>query len=186
VRPARTGTFWVKTALVAAAVVGAAGAVAAGQGPLRRYFSPDGPRAEEEIAPPPASPSNVALLPSPQSIEPPASPIPSSSAAPQGAAHGQIRPDTLAHETMMLEEARRRMAAEPLRALRMLNLHQRRYPKGELTAERMFLRVDALARLGRTDEAYAVLDALKRRFPDSAYARLAPSLITAAPPAAKP
>jgi hypothetical protein len=94
-------------------------------------------------------------------------------------------PDTLAGEESILEQARQSVASAPGRALTLLGSHQRRYPNGELTAERLFLRVDALTRLGRTADARRDADTLIRRFPASAYARLAPGLLTSAAPTAK-
>jgi outer membrane protein assembly factor BamD (BamD/ComL family) len=61
-------------------------------------------------------------------------------------------------------------------------LHQRRFPSGELTAERLFLRADAYRRLGRTTDAHREADALVKSFPSSAYARLVADVVD--PPAA--
>jgi hypothetical protein len=63
-----------------------------------------------------------------------------------------------------------------------LAAHQRRFPAGELTAERLFLRTDALRRLGRTGDAKRQADALVKLFPNSAYARLVPDLLAAPAP----
>ena len=73
--------------------------------------------------------------------------------------------------------ARRAIGNAPQRALRLLNLHQRRFPSGELTAERLFLRADAYQRLGRTADAHREADALVRSFPQSTYARLVADLV---------
>lgn len=102
-------------------------------------------------------------------------------AAPSSPRRATPSTDTLAQEETILEGARRALATSPARALRLLSLHQRRFPAGELTAERLFLRADALRRLGRTAEARRQADALVKRFPTSAYARLVPALVASDP-----
>jgi TolA-binding protein len=85
----------------------------------------------------------------------------------------------LAEEEAILEEARKTLAQDPARALTLLRRHQSRFPSGELTAERMYLSVDCLSRLGKREAAKHEADALIERYPNSAYARRAPLLITA-------
>jgi Tfp pilus assembly protein PilF len=87
--------------------------------------------------------------------------------------------DRLAEEEAILEEARKTLAQDPARALTLLRRHQSRFAHGELTAERMYLSVDCLLRLGKRDAAKREADALVERYPNSAYARRAPLLFSA-------
>jgi hypothetical protein len=100
---------------------------------------------------------------------------------PAGAAHtASAEPrDRLAEEEAILEEARKTLAQDPARALTLLRRHQSRFPNGELTAERMYLSVDCWSRLGKREAAKREADALIERYPNSAYARRAPLLLTA-------
>ena len=86
--------------------------------------------------------------------------------------------DRLAEEEAILEEARKTLARDPTRALTLLRRHQSRFPNGERTAERMYLSVDCLGRLGKQGAAKREADALVERYPNSAYARRAPLLLT--------
>lgn len=79
--------------------------------------------------------------------------------------------DTLASEARMLEEARRVLVTSPARAVALLELHRKRFPNGQLTPERLYLTVDALARSGNSALARKHAQALIRGYPRSAYAR---------------
>jgi hypothetical protein len=78
--------------------------------------------------------------------------------------------DSLADEEALLEQARRLAGASPSQAFALLQQHQRRFPAGQLAAERMFLSVDVLTRLGNPAGARKQADALIRAFPNSVYA----------------
>jgi hypothetical protein len=77
--------------------------------------------------------------------------------------------DPLAREQQMLERARSVVDRDPGAALAQLALYARRFPNGQLAAEKDLLRVTALERLGRHAEARAVGDALIARSPHSIY-----------------
>jgi hypothetical protein len=129
----------------------------------------------------PAAAANPALPTEPAPVE--ATPPPSRPAvASPSRRAASSNTDTLAEEESILEDARRALITSPARALRFLAAHQRRFPAGELTAERLFLRTDALRRLGRTGDAKRQADALVKLFPNSAYARLVPDLLAAPAP----
>ncbi|HKU38563.1 MAG TPA: hypothetical protein VJR89_10465, partial [Polyangiales bacterium] len=51
------------------------------------------------------------------------------------------------------EAIRRRVPSQPARALRELAQHAQRFPQGALGPERELLRIEALQRAGRTDDA---------------------------------
>jgi hypothetical protein len=74
----------------------------------------------------------------------------------------------LAEEQRLLDEARDAMArGEPERALDATAQHAARFARGRLTEERFAIRIRALARLGRRDEAEALLTAMRNRYPHS-------------------
>jgi hypothetical protein len=78
--------------------------------------------------------------------------------------------DTLAEEEALLEQARRALTTSPRAAITLLQQHQQRFPTGQLTAERLFLSVDALRRAGDRAAAERQTQALLKRFPSSVYA----------------
>lgn len=113
------------------------------------------PNRQPEPLPVPAAPEGVSP------VEPPASAVVSSK---------PVARDTLAEEEALLEQARRALASSPGAALALLRRHQQRFPAGQLTAERMFLSVDALRRAGDRAGAERQTQALLKRFPSSVYA----------------
>lgn len=120
-----------------------------------------------EVAPPSAS-----VRPALRQRPGPASPSPVS--APQ-AAEPTVQPDSddaqvnptpslpvtpsasgassLSVESTLLEQARREMRVAPAVALQIAGEHARRFPRGQLAAERSLIQVEALHRLGRDAEA---------------------------------
>jgi hypothetical protein len=78
--------------------------------------------------------------------------------------------DTLAEEELLLESARRAAASSPAAAWAFLQQHQRKFPNGQLSAERAFLSVDVLRRLGKHAAADREAERLIARFPNSTYA----------------
>jgi hypothetical protein len=77
----------------------------------------------------------------------------------------------IADEARLLEQARGALANNPARALEIANRHQELHPTGQLSAEREFIVVDALLRLGRRDEAERRAAPSLARNPESLYAR---------------
>ncbi|HEY5955120.1 MAG TPA: hypothetical protein VIV60_01155 [Polyangiaceae bacterium] len=59
----------------------------------------------------------------------------------------------IAAEADLLERARSLLGESPTRALMLTVEHQERFPRGQMSAERELLAIDALLRLGRTGEA---------------------------------
>lgn len=141
----------------------------------------------------PALPPTASLPPSALPVEPaplasdapsgeatppaPSSPPRSSAAGPgirhapssQPTASATPAPDPIVREHEILARARRSLDSNPSGTLEAVAEHQRRFPNGTLSSEREFLRVVALARLGRTSEARAARDAFVARWPSSAY-----------------
>jgi hypothetical protein len=67
----------------------------------------------------------------------------------------------------LIEKARGSLDANPAVALAGIDEHARRFPRGQLAPEREYLRVRALRRLGRVDEAKARARAYLVTFPSS-------------------
>jgi hypothetical protein len=78
--------------------------------------------------------------------------------------------DPLVRESELVQAAMRALASDPSNALRLADRHAREFPNGQLVAERAYVRVRALARLGRTDEAVREAVALIDAHPESEYA----------------
>lgn len=115
-------------------------------------------------------------LPSP----PPRAPAPPTvfAAAPIDAVHGVRHPtrithvegDTLTRELSLVQGAMRALATDPAEALRLADAHAHDFADGQLAAEREYVRVRALARLGRSDDARVEAHALIETHPTSIYA----------------
>lgn len=77
----------------------------------------------------------------------------------------------VAEEARMLELARAALVSRPAEALAIADEHAVRFPRGQLGAEREFIAIDALLRLGRKVEAARRAEPRLRQAPDSLYAR---------------
>ena len=162
--------LWLKGALVIGAI-GIAGAVVWALRPAPAEPPPVVVNPPALVTPPVQPPVSS------DSATAPVQPAPPSDApradAPSSAPGTRTKPsprDNLAEEEALLEQARRLAASSPGQALTLLQQYQRRFPAGQLTAERMFLSVDVLTRLGKTSAARKQADALMRAFPSSVYA----------------
>lgn len=94
----------------------------------------------------------------PAALEVPAPPEPERSATspappPPLAAPSASGAGSLSAESALLEEARREMRLAPSGALQTAAEHARRFPRGQLAAERTLIQIEALHRLGRDAEA---------------------------------
>lgn len=170
--------LWLEATLVAVAMLGAAAAL------WQRDWGPEGEPVPDAV-PVPTRPISVPPVSMP-SFEPhaPEPPVPEVVPPPQrqaraASASSSVEPrDKLAEEEALLEEARSLLGASPARALGLLRSHQARFAGGQLVAERMYLKVDCLRRLGRKVEAQREAAGLTARYPSSAYARRAPLLLS--------
>jgi hypothetical protein len=77
--------------------------------------------------------------------------------------------DALAVEAKLLNQAHDAMATDPRKALSIASEHAKRYPHGQLAAERELILVQALVKLGRAREAEARGRALRKNTPNSIY-----------------
>jgi hypothetical protein len=92
-------------------------------------------------------------------------PSPSINARPSDAAHPR---STLSEEVLLLSRAETDLHAGRFEsALRSLDEHERRFPRGALEPERTSARAQALCALGRNAEAQASLEQLARTAPNS-------------------
>jgi hypothetical protein len=78
--------------------------------------------------------------------------------------------DFLAVETRLVERARASLVNDPALALRLGQEYAERFPRGQLRSANQCLIVEALQRLGRTDEARARAGALVDEEPQGLYA----------------
>lgn len=157
---------WSKMHLVAG--VGA-GLVAIGAA----YFAVQSP-AEPSAAPvkPPATaplPARVSPAPindaTPDNSTEAGRPEPETTGSPS---HKQVAADPLAEEVAILSKATSALrAGRPAEGLRLLNEHQRKFPKGRLAEERRSARIQALCALGKRTEAEAELARLAKSSPRS-------------------
>ena len=125
------------------------------------------PAAMNSAAPAPLEP---APAPSPETEAPAeAKPAPASAARATPAEAPSASEDALAGEAKLLNQAHAAMATAPQQALAIAGEHAKRYPRGQLAAERELILVQALVKLGRTREAEARGRALRKSTPSSIY-----------------
>lgn len=127
--------------------------------------APNGARVPESTAARP--PLEVAVSPAP--------PLPSTGDAPPKkptAGVKPVSPDPLHDEVVRLDEARAKLArGDAAGALVSLDQHDREFPRGLLGAEADVLRVEALVKAGRRDEAHARGERLLEREPNGPHAK---------------
>jgi hypothetical protein len=95
--------------------------------------------------------------------------VPHAEAPEKRAPAASSRPaDSLAEEVAILSQASAELhAGRPAAALKKLEEHRRKFPRGALGQERTSARIQALCALGRTKEAQAELARLARASPNS-------------------
>lgn len=127
--------------------------------------APSGARAPENT--PTAPPLEVAVSPAPS--------LPSADDTPPKkptAGVKPVSPDPLHDEVRCLDEARAKLArGDAAGALVSLDKHDREFPRGLLGAEADMLRVEALVKAGRGDEARARGERLLAREPNGPHAK---------------
>lgn len=151
------GWLFVKSAAAALGVVLGTGAIAIATGvvdwsppaePREAVVSPAAPPAPRAV-PSSAVASPVAVPPAPAPEPVRVAPTASFSlASPSASGAG-----SLSVEAALLERARRELRAAPAAALAVASEHAQRFPRGQLSAERTLIQIDALHRLGRDGEA---------------------------------
>jgi len=132
----------------------------------------------EGVAPPPAptvqnsAASPTAFIPPPIPMPPPLS---SEAAAPSAVSSEPThRPPVVAkiipgpNEASLIDMARAAVAQNPARALSLVARHRQLFPSGLLTPERNVIEIEALQRLGRSEEAERSAKQFEKEHPDSA------------------
>jgi hypothetical protein len=122
------------------------------------------PPAADATATSPAPDSGAVAAPTPAIEAPSSAPSSAAGARPNGAA---ARPAE--SEAELLERARRALASNPAQALALTEQDRTRFPAGVLAQEREVIAIEALKRLGRSDEAARRTADFARRYPGSAY-----------------
>jgi hypothetical protein len=132
-------------------------------------------RSEPPPAPTLQAPSpSVAPLAAPAASEAPVrEPSPATSpTAPASAKPAPAPPvSRSANEAALLERARRALASDPNLALSLARRHEKEFPSGNLRQEREVIAIEALRRLGRSNEATRRADDFQHQFPNSAHGR---------------
>lgn len=77
--------------------------------------------------------------------------------------------DALAGEAKLLNQAHAAMTSDPRQAYAFASAHAKRYPRGQLAAERELIMVQALVKLGRVREAETRARALRKSAPSRIY-----------------
>jgi hypothetical protein len=132
---------------------------------------PPAPAAPPRAAAPRHAPSRSGIPRGQRVAAPPAG-------APEVRAQADETPaDSLAREAALIETARSRVHAHPADALKVLEIHRREFPAGQLGAEREFLAVSALVQLGRGAEAEVRGQRLVSQYPGTTYAQRIPALL---------
>lgn len=132
--------------------------------------------------PPPAAPAPVAAPAAPAKTHaapaPAAKPVAEDTAQPPAKSAANPKPAPVkagesAHkaapsEASLLQSAQAALETDPHRALALVAEHRRLYPHGALSQEREVIEIEALTRLGRTQQARQKAKDFKQRYPDSA------------------
>lgn len=139
---------------------------------------PTGPTVEKTPTEETAPIVSVDALPSPAPV-PNAPASRTASAARPSAPHSSSSPSPAStngrplaaagDEFALIRSAQSALASDPVRALAIVDEHARTYASGELVQERELTAVEALAHLGRKDEAKKRAQALVARFPRTPY-----------------
>jgi hypothetical protein len=146
-----------------------------------RAFAPTGaapplaPVASVPQSPPPVA-SDVPEGPAPPAAAAPSVPVIEPSVAPSSgskvsAPPPRSRATSGVSEVELLERARRALGSDPRRALSLTQEHRARFPQGVLGQEREVIAIEALRRLGRSEEAERRAGSFEQRYPDSAHRR---------------
>ena len=157
------GWLFVKSAAAALGVVLGTGAIAIATGVVD-WSPPQEPQPVDAVVAPAAAKSprvastsasapavEVAPEPEPVPAPEPVKAAPAASfalASPSASGAG-----SLSVEAAILERARRELRAAPAVALSVATEHAQRFPRGQLSAERTLIQIEALHRLGRDGEA---------------------------------
>jgi hypothetical protein len=122
----------------------------------------------------PATPSDAPRLSVPHKTKEVDTQVATEAATPQSTAINSVAAfddPTIAEEAALLESARAVLVTNPAQALALAQQHQHLHPSGQLYAEREFIAVAALLRLGRRQEAWQRAEPRLKQAPDSLYSK---------------
>jgi hypothetical protein len=110
---------------------------------------------------------------------PPEAPAPVASAAPSPVvtAAPKASVDTLAEENALIDPVRAKVESDPAAVLGATDAHKKKFPAGQLAADREYLAIRALKKLGREADAKSRGEAFLTRFPNSPYGMYVRKLI---------
>ena len=120
----------------------------------------------------PAMPEEPAIeiLPD-EPVQPPEPAVAAKPVESKRRAKASAEPSTFGDEFTLIKQAQRDLGSGRAdAALAALAEHERRFPKGSMTEDRLALRALALCKAGRRDEGQRAAKLLERRFPRSLYA----------------
>jgi hypothetical protein len=120
---------------------------------------------------PAASPAAPVVANQPPSVEAPAEAAPAPVTAEPTKLPDKPTPPAAPSEAELLEQARAALKSDPARALAKANETASRYPRGVLVQEREVIAIQALRKLGRSDDADRRAAAFSKAFPGSAFQR---------------
>jgi hypothetical protein len=142
----------------------------------------------ESVDSPPNVDETEPVEPEPSATAEPVAPRPYGTLAPtaKGPSATGSEP-SLAAEVKALDRAREAMKSDdPAGALKQLEAYQRKYSAGTLGQEAAVLRIEALAKAGKTARARAAAAAFLAQYPASPYAQRVRSVAAKAPKGSKP
>jgi hypothetical protein len=139
-------------------------------------------RANRPPVPARVSPQHSAAVaaPAPGELEPSAAPLGNVQASPavdsrpnrgRAPSVSSGERDSKPSEAALLEQARHALRSDPARALSLTEQHQLRFPNGALKQEREVIAIEALRRLGRSDQSSERARLFQNQYPDSAHRR---------------
>ncbi len=157
----------VGAALLAAGLVGGGALWYASRGHTPPPAPPASPVAASAPAAHPANKAKSAVDDKAQALPESASAVPAKPSAAAKTTDSTHKPAP--SEASLLQAAQSALKTDPHRALALVDEHRRLYPNGALAQEREVIAIEALSRLGRTEQAREKAKDFKQRYPDSAH-----------------
>jgi hypothetical protein len=152
-----------KIGAAALVTIGVAAGGYAGIGAIRPSPPRTVERMEAKVAPPPLASTVAQLAPALVAPAPGPAPLPSPSAG------RSVRVPDGDSEVTLLDAAEAALGSDPGAALSLANRHTARFPYGMLSQEREVIAIEALWRLGRSDEARRRARRFFQDYPRSAH-----------------
>ncbi|HLV22252.1 MAG TPA: hypothetical protein VKZ49_15270 [Polyangiaceae bacterium] len=132
------------------------------------------------MAPAPVPPAEPAVSPEPAlapEVAPEVAPQPTAAVEERSKPAPRTTPLRPGTEAQLLQSAQGALKSDPARALALTQEHRRRFPGGTLSQEREVIAIEALSRLGRTQEAGKRAEDFRRAHPGSVHQRKVQSAV---------